>query len=469
MHLPPSRYIRFIIAIYLLFCAMLHVHASEGSQSQQLPNVILVFIDDLGYGDLGVYGHPTIHTPNLDQLAHEGIKMTSFYAAASVCTPSRAALMTGRYPLNAGMPGNLGPDSPGGLSLEERTLAEALKTKGYQTAAYGKWHLGAVKGYMPTDRGFDEYLGLLYSNDMIPPWVNTQRPLYLYTNDKPIEEALDQSLLTQRYTQAAKAFIQKNKEEPFFIYLAHSMPHLPIYASEKFEGRSAGGDYGDVIEEIDSTMGEIIALVDEQGLAENTLIIFTSDNGPWRNLPTRMFNTDAVEKWHGGSTGPLAGAKGTSYEGGQRVPAIFRWTNTIGAKQVSSELTSTMDIHATILKLAGVEEASETPLDGRDILAVLTEKAPSPHDYFYYFSGNSLEAVRDKRWKLRIGLEADDWTSPEYTNSDTPVYLELFDLKNDPFEQFNLAQQHPQHVQRLKQQMQDYAKSIGANVRALRN
>ncbi|MEM9528861.1 MAG: sulfatase-like hydrolase/transferase, partial [Bacteroidota bacterium] len=241
------------------------------------PNVILIFADDLGYGDLSCYGHPTIHTPHLDQLARDGIKMTSFYAAANVCTPSRAALLTGRYPLRVGMPGNLGPDSPGGLSQEERTLAEALKSNDYRTAAFGKWHLGAVPGFMPTDRGFDEYYGILYSNDMMPPWVNTERPLHLYRNDQPTEELpVDQTTLTQRYTDEAIRFLEAEDDAPFFIYLPYAMPHLPIFASEAFVGRSAGGKYGDVIEELDANVGRLLAALEATGQLKNTLFVFTS-------------------------------------------------------------------------------------------------------------------------------------------------------------------------------------------------
>ncbi|WKN45455.1 sulfatase family protein [Tunicatimonas pelagia] len=453
-----------LLLFILLFVSISLVHAQPTEEDNPLPNIVLMFIDDLGYGDLGCYGHPTIRTPHLDQMAYEGIKLTSFYVAASVCTPSRAALMTGRYPLNAGLPGNLGPDSEGGLPLDERTLAEALKEVGYRTAAYGKWHLGAVPDYMPTDRGFDEYLGLLYSNDMMPPWVNTERPLQLYRNDRPIEQEVDQTTLTQQYTEAAIDFIQSNQEQPFFIYLAHSMPHLPIYASADYQGKSAGGDYGDVIEEIDSRVGQIAKVLEAEGLTENTLFIFTSDNGPWRNMPERMYTTEPVEPWHGGSTGPLAGAKGTSYEGGFRVPALLRWPGQIPAAQVSPEVCTSMDLHATILKLAGAQPAPK-PLDGIDILPLLTEQAPSPRNDFYYFSGEYLDAVRDNRWKLRIAAKADDWISHETMSGDEPTLTELFDLHNDPFEQFNLAKEHPEHVARLRKKMQQFAKETGSALR----
>lgn len=455
----------------LFFCCIACQPNIETAAKQEIekgpPNILLIFADDLGYGDLSCYGHPTIHTPRLDRMAQEGIKMTSFYAAASVCTPSRAGLLTGRYPLRVGMPGNLGPDSPGGLSKEERTLAEALKGNGYRTAAYGKWHLGAVPGYLPTDRGFDAYLGILYSNDMMPPWVNTERPLHLYRNDQPTEEQpVDQTTLTQRYTDEAIKFIKESGEDPFFIYLPHAMPHLPIYSSAAFSGKSKGGRYGDVIEEIDHNVGRLLDALVETGKENNTLVIFTSDNGPWRNLPPRMFNSEPVEKWHGGTTGPLRGAKATTYEGGYRVPCIIRWPGQVPAGQVNSELATTMDLHATILALTNTPSPDKA-LDGKDIWPLLTESASSPHEYYHYFRRKRLDAVRDNEWKLRIAPAADNWVSPEMQTGDEPVQMELFNLKNDPFEQFDVAADHPEVVARLKTELSRMAKELDATLPAL--
>ena len=452
------------IITFLNACQEPEPQSQNQEETNEKPNIILIFADDLGYGDLGCYGHPNIHTPRLDRMAQEGIKLTNFYAAAPVCTPSRAALMTGRYPLKVGLPGNLGPDSEGGLSPDERTLGEALKEAGYRTAAYGKWHLGSVPGYMPTDRGFDEYLGLLYSNDMMPPWVNTERPLQLYQNDQPVEHPVDQTTLTKRYTEATIDFIKKSEDDPFFIYLPHSMPHMPIYASEAFKGTSAGGNYGDVIEEMDTNVGKILDVLQAEGLEENTLVIFTSDNGPWRNMPPRMYNTDPVEKWHGGTTGSLYGAKATTYEGGLRVPAIIRWPGTIPDGQVSAEVCTSMDLHATILQLAGANPPEKT-LDGKDIWPVLTQEGNSPHQFFYYFAHNHLDAVRDREWKLRISVPADGWTSPELNTGNEPVRTELFNLKNDPFEQFNVAEDYPAEVDRLQKEIQRFAQEVGANLR----
>lgn len=453
-----------LILLLLISCQPNSPESVQSTPRSEKPNILLIFADDLGYGDLSCYGHPTIHTPRLDQMAQEGIKMTSFYAAACVCTPSRAGLLTGRYPLRVGMPGNLGPDSKGGLPKEERTLAEALKGNGYQTAAFGKWHLGAVPGYLPTDRGFDTYLGILYSNDMMPPWVNTERPLHLYRDDQPTDEyPVDQTTLTQRYTDEAISFIKSAGDDPFFIYLPHAMPHLPIYASSEFAGRSKGGRYGDVIEEIDHNVGRLLDALRETGKEENTLVIFTSDNGPWRNLPPRMFNSEPVEKWHGGTTGPLRGAKATTYEGGYRVPCIMRWPGQIPARQVNAELATTMDLHATILSLTKTQNPAK-PLDGKDIWPMLTQKGDSPHEYYHYFRRKRLDAVRDEEWKLRVAPYADNWVSPEMQKGDEPVQLELFNLKNDPFEQFDVAADHPEVVTRLRAEMKRLAAELGANL-----
>lgn len=455
----------FFTLLLSLFAACLS--PSEAPTDPRPPNVVLIFADDLGYGDLSCYGHPTIQTPRLDRLASEGIKLTSFYTAAAVCTPSRAGLLTGRYPLRVGLPGNLGPDSEGGLNLDERTLADALRANGYRTAAFGKWHLGAVPGYMPTDRGFDEYFGILYSNDMMPPWVNTQRPLHLYRNDQPTDEQpVEQATLTQRYTDEAIRFLRKDSEKPFFIYLPYAMPHLPLHASAPFRGKSAGGLYGDVIEEIDANVGRLLDALESEGLADNTLFIFTSDNGPWRNLPDRMINSEPVEAWHGGSTGPFSGAKATSMEGGARVPALIRWPGKIPAGRLSAELATTLDLHATILDQTDTPRPAK-PLDGQSLWPMLIGTGPSPVEYYFYFTGRRLDGVRDTNWKLRIAPPADDWSSPEHMTGEEPVGLTLYNLKNDPFEQFDMAMEFPEEVARLRGVMEGMADETGANMAIL--
>ena len=330
------------------------------------PNFVVLFADDMGYGDLACYGHPTLRTPRLDRMAAEGVRFTSFYAAAPFCTPSRAGLLTGRYPIRAGQANNLGPDSKGGLPLGEITLAQALKQRGYRTMCIGKWHLGHdPAAYLPTSRGFDHYLGLLYSNDMIPPWVQTNRPLHLFRDSEPVELMTDQSDLTERYTNEAVRFIRSAGNDPFFLYLPYAMPHLPISASSR-RGTSRAGLYGDVIETLDWSAGEILDTLKRQGLDEHTLVVFTSDNGPWLNLPPRMLQK-GVEPWHAGSKGLLRGSKGDTYEGGMRVPCIARWPGAIPAGQTSFEIGCTLDLFPTILEAAGVPVP--TGLDGRSVFA----------------------------------------------------------------------------------------------------
>jgi arylsulfatase A-like enzyme len=413
---------------------------------------VVIFADDLGYGDLSVYGHPTIHTPNLDRMAYEGIKLTAFYASPA-CSPSRAALLTGRYALRAGVPQVLGPETPEGLPPGEVTLAEALKEENYRTAIVGKWHLGSSPGFLPTDQGFDAYYGLLYSNDMIPPWVQTTRPLRLHRDTEPVDEyPVDQTTLTRRYTEEAVRFIRESRDEPFFLYLAHAMPHLPISASGDFAGRSAGGRYGDVIEELDWSVGEVLAALEAEGLDENTLVVFTSDNGPWSNMPPRMSDTEPVEPWDAGTAGPLRGAKATNWEGGSRVPMIARWPGRIPPGQVSPALASTMDLFPTFLTLAGGSIPQDRPIDGKDIMPLLAGTGGSPHDYFYYLYPDRLVAVRDATWKLRV----------RRTDPDQPAVPELYNLSTDPYERFDVAAQHPEIVTRLREQMVALADETGA-------
>jgi arylsulfatase A-like enzyme len=330
--------------------------------------------------------------------------------------------------------------------------------------AIGKWHLGSVPGYFPTDHGFDDYLGLPYSNDMMPPWVDTDRPLHLYRGTTPTDEQpVEQSTLTRRYTEEAVRFIRASKDEPFFVYLPHSMPHLPISASPDFSGGSQGGRYADVVEELDWSVGRLLDVLREEGLEERTLVVFTSDNGPWRNMPPRMYETEPVERWDAGTTGALRGAKGTTWEGGLRVPAIARWPGHIPPGQVTAEMATTLDLHATILRLAGVPHP-ERPLDGHDIWPVLAEGAPSPRERFYYFMLSQLEAVRDATWKLRIAPLAEEYVSQELQTGDEPVGTLLFNLRSDPYERFDVAEQHPEVVARLRAELVRFAEETGARL-----
>lgn len=417
------------------------------------PNIIVLFADDMGYGDLSSYGHPTIQTPQLDRMADEGLRLTSFYVAASVCTPSRAGLLTGRYPIRH-LPNNLGPESTNSLPLDETLVGEPLQEAGYRTAMIGKWHLGhAQDEMMPSSRGFDEYYGLLYSNDMIRPWVQTDVPLHLHRNLEPIEQALNQDTLTVTYTKEAVRFIRDAQSEPFFLYLAYGMPHVPIYAAPHRAGMSRAGKYGDVVETIDWSVGEILKTLDEEGLDDNTLVLFMSDNGPWQEMPDRMFSTEMmpnhepVKPWDNGSAGHLRGYKTTTFEGGYRVPFIARWPRHIPAGRTSAELVTALDLFPTLLRAAGVGVPGGLALDGHDVLPFfLGETASSPRTQFFYYAGDQIEAVRDGHWKLRLA------------GGDGPP--QLFQLDEDPEETYNRADLHPDVVERLRAAMASFDASI---------
>ena len=431
----------FLLALTLLACSAAPLRAER-------PSFVILLADDLGYGDLGCYGSPTILTPNLDRLAREGIRLTSFYAEPS-CTPSRVALLTGRYPTRSGLYRVLGPDDTAGIPASEVTLAEGLKSQGYRTMAIGKWHLGSSdRKYFPTENGFDEYFGLLYSNDMTPPWVDTKRPLQLFRNVEPVEYPVNQDTLTERYTEEAVRFIRKSKGSPFFVYLAYTMVHVPLHASEKFRGRSRRGLYGDAVETIDWSAGRIADVLREEGLERSTLLVFTSDNGPWLHMPPRMFSLFGegwIKPWDAGSAGPLRGWKGTTYEGGVRVPCIARWPGRIPAGRISADIVSNMDLYTTFLKLAGAEVPAGRIVDGMDITPLLAGTGDSPRQDFYYYNGKSLEAVREGKWKLRI--------SPDHLGAapeKRPPEPELYDLDTDPSEMHDLSEDHPAIVSRLE-------------------
>ncbi len=410
-------------------------------------NFVVIFCDDLGYGDLSCYGNRAYKTPNLDKLAKEGVRFTDFYAASPACSPSRASLLTGCYPTRVGVPQVLNPDSPTGLNTAETTIPELLKPLGYATACVGKWHLG-VNNLMPLAHGFDTFFGLPYSNDMWPPNGKGWPDLKLFQDAKPVGDVAqleDQAQLTQQYTASATRFIDENKRSPFFLYLAHSMPHVPIAASHRFAGKSGKGPYADTILEIDWSVGEIIKTLRRNGLDRNTLVIFSSDNGPWRPYGD-----------HAGSPGGLREGKGTTFEAGFRVPGIFWQPGTIPSGIVNREVTSTMDVLPTIAAMSKAH-LPDHPIDGHDITALLDSKpgAKSPWKWFYYFWPGELQAVRSGHWKLHIPHKHRHQTEPAGTGGKSAgevtstIGLSLFNLESDPGETRNVADQHPEVVRRL--------------------
>ncbi len=421
----------------------------SGEPGSTPPNFIIIFADDMGYGDVGVFGHPTIRTPNLDRMATEGQKWTNFYVAAPVCTPSRAGLMTGRLPVRSGMCSAkrrvLFPNSKGGLPESEITIASALKKAGYSTACFGKWHLGDLPPFLPNAHGFDLYFGIPYSNDMdrvdgpegrealIHPKIDYFN-VPLMRNSEIVERPADQTTITKRYTQEAIKFIKQNKGTPFFIYLAHSMPHVPLFRSKEFIDKSLRGVYGDVIEELDWSVGKILSTLKQEGLDSTTLVVFTSDNGPWL-----IFND------HGGSAGLLRGGKGGTYEGGMREPTIFWWPGKL-KPGVVMDMGTTMDLLPTFCGLAHVELPDDRVYDGYDISPVLFGTGPDPRDVVFYYRGTTVFAIRKGPYKAHF------ITQPEYgsrvkTKHDPPL---LYNLEVDPSEKYNIADQHPEVIAEIK-------------------
>jgi arylsulfatase A len=416
------------------------------------PNVVIIFADDLGYGDLACYGHPTIRTPNLDRMARQGMRFTSFYVAESVCTPSRTALLTGRYPLRSGMCHDtrrvLFPDSTGGLPASEVTIAALLKAVGYATLCVGKWHLGHLPEFLPTRHGFDSYFGVPYSNDMDRMadaklgkdifWQPASKywNVPLMRDDKIIERPADQHTLTKRYTEEAVQFIRKSKDRPFFLYLAHTMPHVPLFASKEFAGKSKRGLYGDVIEELDWSVGQVLDALRAEDLAENTLVIFTSDNGPW-----------LIFDLHGGSAGLLRDGKGSTWEGGMRVPCIMSWPGQIPAGKSTADIAATLDILPTVAKLAGAKAPADRTLDGLDLSPLLLESGKSPRETMFFYRGVRLFAARQGPYKAHF------MTQPAYGPGkaeahDPPL---LYHLEHDPSEKHDVSRKHPDIIAAIRQ------------------
>ncbi len=426
------------------------------------PNVVIILADDLGYGDLACYGNAKIKTPHLDQMAAEGARLTQFNCPASFCAPTRASLMTGRYPFRCGMTQNPAPDGgPAADALampkSEITLAQMLRAAGYATGMVGKWHLGHKPGTLPTERGFDEYFGIPYSNDM--------RPVQVLEGTQVIEHPVVQATLTRRYTERALTFIERSKSGPFFLYFAEAMPHKPLAASEAFYKKSGAGLYGDAVAELDWSVGQVLGKLKELGLEKDTLVMFSSDNGAT----------------FGGSTGGLRGMKGSNYEGGYRVPMIARWPGRIPAGHVSTQPAVMMDLFATTLKAAGIPAPQDRVIDGRDIMPLFTSDEKSPHEEIFALKQSQLTSVRDARWKLHVlkpggGLasvykpgekyidprgpdgvtilapyeQAQPSELPGVQTGDASKPMQLFDLASDPAEQHDVADANPDEVRRLK-------------------
>ena len=409
---------------------------------QEQPNVVLINCDDLGYGDLGCYGSERNKTPALDALAAEGVRFTSFYTASPVCSPARAALLTGCYPPRIGFGSFEGltvlfPGMGLGLPQSEISLARVLSDAGYATQAIGKWHCGDQPEFQPTNHGFDHYLGLPYSNDMgiqvdVPAELPEMPPLPLIVDGEVVEQQPDQASLTDRYVAEALDFMRRNTGRPFFLYLAHMYVHVPIYVQERFAEQSTNGPYGAAVESIDWATSVLLAELEAQGIADNTIVIFTSDNGSLGNRPPPWGSREPL----GGSNGPLRGAKATTWEGGQRVPGIVRWPDRIPAGRVSDEIVTAMDLYPTLASVCGGAVPTDRVIDGRDIQELWYGDAPSPYEAFFYYWMNDLEAVRSGRWKLRMSKRGKE-------------YPALFDLESDIGETTDVIDDHPDVVARL--------------------
>ncbi|MFC2113484.1 sulfatase [Bacteroidota bacterium] len=477
---------RIYFALLVLLMGSFSSCRMDSEPSGQLPNIILILTDDQGYADVGVFGADRFRTTNLDRMAKEGIRFTSFYVSQPVCTASRASLMTGCYANRVGLTGALNPTSLNGIHPEETILPEILKASGYSTAIFGKWHLGLQPVFNPLQNGFDEYFGLPYSNDNsndYHPIIRSFPPLPLFDGYTIIETDPDQSQFTRRFTERAIKFIEENREGPFFLYLPHVMPHVPIFASEAFKGHSQAGTYGDVIEEIDWSVGEILSTLSKHNLEENTLIIFLSDNGPWLSYGE-----------HAGSSLPLRGGKLTCFEGGVRVPCIMKWPGKIPENSVCDELLTSMDLLPTIVSIVGAE-LSQHKIDGKNILPLLTaeSEAISPHKAFYYYAGTELHAVRSGDWKLHfphpyleVAGEPGKGGKPANFENLSPTAitesglqgiasrhgyfikhteLELYNLRDDISESKNLALEYPDVVNKLVQLGFEAREDLGDKLR----
>lgn len=458
--------IRSLSVVFVALSACVLMGFESEKPAAKTPNIVLFFIDDLGYGDLSVTGALGYKTPNLDKMAAEGTRFTNFMAAQAVCSASRAALLTGCYANRVGVYGAFGPAQPLGLNPKEETIAEIVKAQGYATGIFGKWHLGSEEVFLPLQQGFDEYYGVPYSHDMWPlhPWQERAKypPLHWIDGNKhgkEIKNLEDASELTPTITEHAVSFIKRNKNKPFFLYVPHPLPHVPLAASAKFKGKSERGIFGDVLMELDWSVGEIMKELKAQGLDENTLVIFTSDNGPWLNYGD-----------HAGSAGGFREGKGTSFEGGQREPCIMRWPGVVPAGRVSNTLLSTIDILPTIAKLTGAKLPKEK-IDGIEFTELLKgDDSKKPRENFlYYYRKNSLEAVRKDNWKLVFahpgrtyegslpGKNGQPGPAPE----DHAIARGLYNLARDPGERYDVQEQNPEIVAELEKIAESAREDLG--------
>ncbi len=441
---------------FVLFCLY-----NFSGQAQQKPNIVILFTDDMGYANLQDYGNANIRTPHIDALGASGIRFTS-YEAAPWCVPSRAELMTGIYIPRIQFGGPTGAGGHGGLPDSILTLAEGLQAAGYATGMAGKWHLGYdPKKYLPTNQGFDSWLGLPYSNDYKRPYVQTDVPLVMYRDTTVVEYPVNQDSLTVKYTLEAERYIRAHSgnKQPFFFYLAYNMPHLPLHTTKEFYGKSGAGLYGDVIETIDWSVGQVLKTLKEEGLADHTIVFFASDNGPWTNAPPRMFRIPKKPEgsnkalwyrgnkpWDQGSNGPLRGAKHTTWEGGTRVSAMIRWPGHIPPGQVSSDLVTNLDIFRTFLDIGGGKRPGYL-LDGYDMMPFFTGKTDrAPRNEYNYFTHGKFEGIRVGKWKLRISDKNEK---------------ELFNLQVDVSEKYNVAESHPDVVEKLLSKMKSVEQEMG--------
>jgi arylsulfatase A-like enzyme len=444
------------ITLALAFAALL---VGRIAAEESRPNVVIIFADDLGYGDLGCYGSPTIRTPHLDRMAAEGLRFTDFYSASEVCTPSRAALLTGRYPIRSGMCGNrrvLFPNSKGGLPPHEVTIAEALRENGYATAHIGKWHLGIHDGSRPLDQGFQRSFGLPYSNDMDPrpdlPRGSSGSPnpprdgwnVPLIRDGKVIEQPADQATLTKRYTDEAVTFIREQKDKPFFLYFAHTFPHVPLFASSTFQGKSRAGIYGDAVEELDGSVGQVLDTLRREGIAERTLVLFSSDNGPWLIMGDQ-----------GGTAGLLRDGKGSTWEGGMRVPGIA-WMPGRIKPGVTNQLAGTLDLFPTALALAGAKTPAGVTLDGRDLAPLLFESKSLPQRPYFYYRGDQLFACRLGEWKAHFQTQT-GYGQPKAEIHDSPLLLHL---GREPSEKRNVAADHANVLAEIQQAVKAHRSGV---------